>query len=80
MSILNNHLKDIDAIKEQVKIESEKVLDVIDLKILLKLDTKGKHEYLREILLDMWETQKPQIIKSWELGEKKAKDILNAIN
>jgi hypothetical protein len=80
MSILNNHLKDIDAIKEQVKIESEKVLDVIDLKILLKLDTKGKHEYLREILLDMWETQKPQIIKSWELGEKKAKAILNAIN
>ena len=80
MPILINHLKDIDAIKDSVKLEAEKVLDVIDLKVLIKLDTKGKHEYLREILLDMWETQKPQIIKSWELGEKKAKAILNAIN
>ena len=46
----------------------------------MKLDTTGKHQYLREILLDLWETQKPAIIKSWELGEKKAKAILNAID
>lgn len=80
MPILNNHLKEIDALKDQVKEEAEKVLQVIDLKVLMKLDTNGKHKYLREILLDLWEMQKPKIIRSWELGEKKAKAILNAID
>ena len=80
MPILVNHLKEIDELKDQVKQEAEKVLDVIDLNVLMKLDTTGKHQYLREILLDLWETQKPAIIKSWELGDKKAKAILNAID
>ena len=50
MPILSDHLQSIDELKEKVEIESEQLLEAIDLKELLGLDRHQKIEYLKELL------------------------------
>ena len=79
MPILSDHLQSIDELKEKVEIESEQLLEAIDLKELLGLDRHQKIEYLKELLFDFWEAQDDKIKQALELGERKAKKLINAI-
>ena len=79
MSILNNHLDRMNEIKDTIKEDSDSILDVIDLNKLLSLDKNGIEQYIISVLQDYWEVQEPLIKKSIELGEKKGKDLINAI-
>ena len=69
----------MDKLKEEIEIESEKVLKVINLKKLLSLDKEGKIKYVKNILFQFWESQEKRIKKSYKMGEKKAKDLLRQI-
>ena len=65
--------------KEKIENESEEILKIINLKHFLGLDNEGQKEYLREILFDFWESQGKRIEQAMELGERKAKKLINAI-
>ena len=77
MSILLNHLQNIDDLKEKIESQAEDILKVINLEYFLSLNEEQKINYLKEILFDFWESQESRIKRSIELGEKKAKKIIN---
>ena len=77
MSILLNHLQDIDDLKEKIENQAEDILKVINLEYFLSLNEEQQINYLKEILFDFWESQESRIKRSIELGEKKAKKIIN---
>ena len=77
MSILLNHLKKMDDLKELVENESEDILKIINLKHFLTLNNEEQVMYLRNILYDFWESQEDRIKKAIDLGEAKAKKLIN---
>jgi len=77
MSILLNHLKKMDDLKELIEEESEQILKVINLKHLSTLNNEEQVMYLRNILYDFWESQEDRIKKAIDLGEAKAKKLIN---
>ena len=77
MSILLNHLKKMDDLKELIEEESEEILKVINLKHLSTLNNEEQVMYLRNILYDFWESQEDRIKKAIDLGEAKAKKLIN---
>ena len=79
MPILLNHLKKMDDLKELIEEESEEILKVINLKHFMTLNNEEQVMYLRNILFDFWESQEDRIKKAIDLGEKKAKKLVNAI-
>ena len=79
MPILLNHLKKMDDLKELIEEESEEILKVINLKHFITLNNEEQVMYLRNILFDFWESQEDRIKKAIDLGEKKAKKLVNAI-
>ena len=77
MPILLNHLKKMDDLKELIEEESEEILKVINLKHLSTLNNEEQVMYLRNILYDFWESQEDRIKKAIDLGEAKAKKLVN---
>ena len=77
MSILLNHLKKMDDLKELIEEESEQILKVINLKHLTTLNNEEQIMYLRNILYDFWELQEDRIKKAIDLGEAKAKKLID---
>ena len=77
MSILLNHLKKMDDLKELIEEESEEILKVINLKHFITLNNEEQVMYLRNILYDFWESQEDRIKKAIDLGEAKAKKLIN---
>ena len=77
MSILLNHLKKMDDLKELVENESEDILKIINLKHFLTLNNEEQLIYLKDILYDFWESQEDRIKKAIDLGEAKAKKLIN---
>ena len=77
MPILLNHLKKMDDLKELIEEESEQILKVINLKHLSTLNNEEQVMYLRNILYDFWESQEDRIKKAIDLGEAKAKKLIN---
>ena len=69
----------MDNLKEKIEKESEDILKVIKLKHFLTLKNEEQVNYLKDILFDFWESQTSRIEKAIELGEKKAKKLVNAI-
>ena len=69
----------MDDLKEKIEEESEEILKVINLKHLSTLNNEEQVMYLRNILFDFWESQEDRIKKAIDLGEKKAKKLVNAI-
>jgi len=76
--ILKDYLSDIDRLKDGITEESEKILQAVDLKDLLSMDTIQKKEYLTSVLMDFWEAQENVINDAILLGEKKAEMLINA--
>ena len=77
MPILLDHLKDMDELKEKIEKESEEILKVINLKHFITLNNEEQVMYLRNILYDFWESQEDRIKKAIDLGEAKAKKLVN---
>ena len=77
MPILLNHLKKMDDLKELIEEESEEILKVINLKHFITLNNEEQVMYLRNILYDFWESQEDRIKKAIDLGEAKAKKLIN---
>ena len=77
MPILLDHLKDMDDLKEKIEEESEEILKVINLKHFITLNNEEQVMYLRNILYDFWESQEDRIKKAIDLGEAKAKKLVN---
>ena len=77
MPILLDHLKDMDDLKEKIEEESEEILKVINLKHFMTLNNEEQVMYLRNILYDFWESQEDRIKKAIDLGEAKAKKLIN---
>ena len=69
----------MDDLKELIEEESEEILKVINLKHFMTLNNEEQVMYLRNILFDFWESQEDRIKKAIDLGEKKAKKLVNAI-
>ena len=67
----------MDDLKELIEEESEQILKVINLKHLSTLNNKEQVVYLRDILYDFWESQEDRIKKAIDLGEAKAKKLIN---
>ena len=77
MPILLNHLKKMDDLKELIEEESEEILKVNNLKHFITLNNEEQVMYLRNILYDFWESQEDRIKKAIDLGEAKAKKLVN---
>ena len=69
----------MDELKEKIEEESEEILKVINLKYFMSLKNEEQLMYAKEILFDFWESQTNRIEKAIELGEKKAKKLINVI-
>ena len=69
----------MDDLKELIEEESEEILKVINLKHFMTLNNEEQVMYLMNILFDFWESQEDRIKKAIDLGEKKAKKLVNAI-
>ena len=67
----------MDDLKELIEEESEEILKVINLKHFITLNNEEQVMYLRNILYDFWELQEDRIKKSINLGEAKAKKLIN---
>ena len=67
----------MDDLKELIEEESEQILKVINLKHLSTLNNEEQVMYLRNILYDFWESQEDRIKKAIDLGEAKAKKLIN---
>ena len=67
----------MDDLKEKIEEESEEILKVINLKHLSTLNNEEQVMYLRNILYDFWESQEDRIKKAIDLGEAKAKKLIN---
>ena len=77
MPILLDHLKNMDELKEKIEEESEEILKVINLKHFMTLKNEEQVMYTKEILFDFWESQEDRIKKAIDLGEKKAKKLVD---
>lgn len=78
--ILRKYLDDIDKIKNQIDDNAQEILDVINLDELYKLDEKGVKNYVKKMLFDYWESKDKELNKAIELGQNKAKKLLNVID
>ena len=78
--ILRKYLDDIDKIKNQIDDNAQEILDVINLDELYKLDKKGVKNYVKKMLFDYWESKDKELNKAIELGQNKAKKLLNVID
>ena len=67
----------MDDLKELIEEESEEILKVINLKHFMTLNNEEQVMYLRNILFDFWESQEDRIKKAIDLGEKKAKKLVD---
>tara|TARA_Y100001963_G_scaffold158334_1_gene257583 strand:- start:952 stop:1167 length:216 start_codon:yes stop_codon:yes gene_type:complete len=67
----------MDDLKELIEEESEQILKVINLKHLTTLNNEEQVMYLRDILYDFWESQEDRIKKAIDLGEAKAKKLID---
>ena len=67
----------MDDLKELIEEESEEILKVINLKHFMTLNNEEQVMYLRNILYDFWESQEDRIKKAIDLGEAKAKKLIN---
>ena len=67
----------MDDLKDLIEEESEQILKVINLKHLSTLNNEEQVMYLRNILYDFWESQEDRIKKAIDLGEAKAKKLIN---
>ena len=67
----------MDELKEKIEKESEEILKVINLKHFKTLKNEEQVMYLRNILYDFWESQEDRIKKAIDLGEAKAKKLIN---
>ena len=67
----------MDDLKELIEEESEEILKVINLKYFMSLKNEEQVMYLRNILYDFWESQEDRIKKAIDLGEAKAKKLVN---
>ena len=67
----------MDELKEKIEKESEEILKVINLKHFKTLKNEEQVMYLRNILYDFWESQEDRIKKAIDLGEAKAKKLVN---
>ena len=67
----------MDDLKELIEEESEEILKVINLKHFITLNNEEQVMYLRNILYDFWESQEDRIKKAIDLGEAKAKKLVN---
>ena len=67
----------MDDLKGLIEEESEQILKVINLKHLSTLNNEEQVMYLRNILYDFWESQEDRIKKAIDLGEAKAKKLIN---
>ena len=67
----------MDDLKELIEEESEEILKVINLKHFMTLNNEEQVMYLRNILYDFWESQEDRIKKAIDLGEAKAKKLVN---
>ena len=67
----------MDDLKEKIEEESEEILKVINLKHFMTLNNEEQVMYLRNILYDFWESQEDRIKKAIDLGEAKAKKLVN---
>ena len=78
--IQRKYLDDIDNIKNQIDDNAQEILDVINLDELYKLDEKGVKNYVKKMLFDYWESKDKELNKAIELGQNKAKKLLNVID
>ena len=67
----------MDDLKELIEEESEQILKVINLKHFITLNNEEQVMYLRNILYDFWESQEDRIKKAIDLGEAKAKKLID---
>ena len=77
-SILKDYLISIDKLKDAITVDSEELLRALDVPLLLSYNAEQKRVYLTEVLMDFWEAQNKKIDKAIELGEDKAKLLINA--
>ena len=80
MPILRKHIEKIDELKDEITDDAEKILDIVDIDLLFKMDKEEINIYTSEILYQYWESKQTMVEEAIELGEKKAKKIINAIN
>ena len=80
MSILRKHIEKIDELKDEITDDAEKILDIVDIDLLFKMDKEEINIYTSEILYQYWESKQTMVEEAIELGEKKAKKIINAID
>ena len=67
----------MDDLKELIEEESEEILKVINLKHFMTLNNEQQVIYAKEILFDFWESQEDNIKKAMDLGERKAKKLVD---
>ena len=80
MPILRKHIEKIDELKDEITDDAEKILDIVDIDLLFKMDKEEINIYTSEILYQYWESKQTMVEEAIELGEKKAKKIINAID
>ena len=80
MSILRKHIEKIDELKDEITDDAEKILDIVDIDLLFKMDKEEINIYTSEILYQYWESKQTMVEEAIDLGEKKAKKIINAID
>ena len=80
MSILRKHIEKIDGLKDEITEDAEKILDIVDIDSLFKMKKEEIKDYASEILYQYWESKQTMVEEAIELGEKKAKKIINAID
>ena len=80
MSILRNHIEKIDGLKDEITEDAENILNIIDINTLFKMNKEEINDYASEILYQYWESKQTMVEEAIDLGEKKAKKIINAID
>ncbi|MAH46968.1 hypothetical protein CMI37_14155 [Candidatus Pacearchaeota archaeon] len=80
MPILRKHIEKIDELKDEITDDAEKILDIVDIDLLFKMDKEEINIYTSEILYQYWESKQTMVEEAIGLGEKKAKKIINAID
>ena len=80
MPILRKHIEKIDELKDEITDDAEKILDIVDIDLLFKMDKEEINIYTSEILYQYWESKQTMVEEAIDLGEKKAKKIINAID
>ena len=78
--ILRKHIEKIDELKDEITDDAEKILDIVDIDLLFKMNKEEINDYASEILYQYWESKQTMVEEAIDLGEKKAKKIINAID